>query len=75
MLSYLREYGDDMVCVALNFTPRPQTMSAGHRGQWKVLFSTHRSTYEHFISLHFTMYPYEATIIEKIGDLKSHPSR
>ncbi len=71
VLSYLRKSGDDIVCVALNFTSKPQLMNAGHRGQWKVLFSTHRTSREHFIELRLTLYPYEATIIEKIGELKT----
>lgn len=69
ILAYIREYKEETICVVLNFTKKPQTLNAGHRGQWKVLFSTHRTPNEHFVSLHFKLYPYEASIIEKIGIL------
>jgi len=69
IFTYLREHEKQILCVLLNFTKKQQTLNAGHRGQWKVLFSTHRSVYEHFAHLHVRLYPFEATIIEKIGDL------
>ncbi len=69
VFAYIREYEKKILCITLNFSNKPQTLSAGHRGQWKVLFSTHRSGYEHFTHLHFKLYPYEASIIEKIGEL------
>ena len=69
VLAYLREYEKQTLCITLNFSGKSQSLSAGMQGQWKVIFSTHRTVYEHFVSLHFKMYPYEASIIERIGDL------
>jgi alpha-glucosidase len=70
VISYLRKYENEEVFVVLNFTNKIHQISNGRSGQWKVLLSTHRSTFEHFAELSMTLYPYEATIIEKIGDLK-----
>jgi hypothetical protein len=69
VFAYMREYEKKILCIALNFTKNTQTLNAGHRGQWKILFSTHRTSYEHFTSLHFKLYPFEASLIEKIGEL------
>jgi alpha-glucosidase len=70
LLAYIREYEGSTCCVILNFTDGNQVLNAGNRGQWKTVVSTHRGANEHFIDLHFTVRPYEATVIEKIGDLK-----
>jgi alpha-glucosidase len=69
ILAYFREFGNETVCIALNFTKKSAVLNAGHKGQWKVVFSTHRTSQEHFSRLHFEMYPFEASIIEKIGEL------
>jgi alpha-glucosidase len=69
VFAYIREYENEMLCIVLNFAKKPQTLNAGMHGQWKVLFSTHRSSNEHFVSLHYKLYPFEASIIEKIGAL------
>jgi alpha-glucosidase len=70
VLAYLREYGRERICVVLNFTKKNREFSAGNPGQWKVVYSTHRSEYEHFVELRFQLYPFEASVIEKIGELK-----
>ncbi|MCX7679329.1 MAG: alpha-glucosidase [Spirochaetes bacterium] len=70
VLSYLRRFEDQTIFVVLNFTDRHQTIHNGRHGQWKVLLSTHRSPFEHFAELSMTLYPYEATMIEKIGELQ-----
>ncbi len=69
VLAYLRESGNETICIALNFTKKIVSLNAGHRAQWKVIFSTHSPDTEHFTRLHFKMYPFEATIIQKIGEL------
>ncbi|HOS40975.1 MAG TPA: hypothetical protein PLG31_14670 [Spirochaetota bacterium] len=38
---------------------------------WKVLLSTHRSRYEHFLELRMELAPYEATILEMIGGART----
>ncbi|MFH0976382.1 MAG: alpha-glucosidase [Spirochaetota bacterium] len=69
IFAYIREYKKETLCIALNFTRKSVSLNAGHKGQWKVVFSTHRSSREHFTHLHYKLYPFEATIIEKIGEL------
>ncbi len=70
VISYMRKYEDETLYVVLNFTDQRKRVNDGKQGQWKVLLSTHRSSFEHFAELSFELYPYEATMIEKIGELK-----
>ncbi|MBN2080099.1 MAG: alpha-glucosidase [Spirochaetes bacterium] len=69
VLAYYRTHGKETVFVALNFSDRPRRLHLRHRGQWKVLLSTHRFVNTHFTSLEFTLSPCEATVLKKIGDL------
>ncbi|TAL35482.1 MAG: alpha-glucosidase [Spirochaetes bacterium] len=70
IFAFTRTYREEKLCVVLNFTRGSTEFHAGKPGQWKVLFSTHRSSREHFTELRMRMYPYEGTILEKIGELK-----
>jgi alpha-glucosidase len=69
VLAYLRIYGDERFFIALNFSSREKRVHAEERGQWRVMFSTHRTRYEHFTSLNITLAPYEAMIVMRIGEL------
>jgi alpha-glucosidase len=69
VIAYFREYDNQKIFVVLNFTGKGKTIRGGHRGQWKVLLSTHRFTNEHMVNLNMRLHPYEATIIERIGGL------
>lgn len=70
VISYLRKHENETIYIVLNFTNKRKRVNDGKRGQWKVLLSTHRRSFEHFAELSFELYPYEATMIEKIGELK-----
>jgi alpha-glucosidase len=69
VLAYLRIYGDERFFIALNFSSKEKRVHAEERGQWRVMFSTHRTRYEHFTSLNITLAPYEAMIVMRIGEL------
>lgn len=69
VLGYLRVFGDEKFFIALNFSSKEKRVHAEERGQWRVMFSTHRTRYEHFTSLNLTIAPYEAMIVMRIGDL------
>lgn len=69
VLAYFRTYEKEIIFVALNFSAGSRKVRAGHRGQWRVILSTHRTKFEHFTELDFELLPNEATIIKKIGDL------
>lgn len=69
VIAYYRTAGTETVFVALNFTAKEKHFHIRDRGQWKVCVSTHRSSREHFTDLDITLRPYEATILERIGDL------
>jgi alpha-glucosidase len=69
VLAYFREHGDEKFFIALNFSGKEKYLGAGHSGQWRVMVSTHRTRYEHFVSLNFRLAPYEATVVMRIGDL------
>jgi len=55
--------------MLLNFNDHATHIHHHYEAQWKVLFSTHRSRFEHFADLRIDCYPFEATILQKIGDL------
>ena len=65
----LRKYYDENFFIALNFSSNVKKIHAGERGQWRVMFSTHRTPREHFASLTMTLSPYEATVVMRIGEL------
>jgi alpha-glucosidase len=69
VLGYYRKNGKETVFIALNFTDKNRRVHLHDRGQWKVLVSTHRFTDTHLTSLDFTLSPYEAIVLEKIGTL------
>jgi alpha-glucosidase len=70
VIAFMRELDKSCIFVVLNFLNKPRHVHVrGKKGQWKVLFSTHRSAREHFSRLDVKLYPYEATVLEKIGDL------
>lgn len=69
VLAYFRELGDEKFFIVLNFSAKEKNIHAGERGQWRVIFSTHRTVREHFTSLSITLAPYEATIVMRIGEL------
>lgn len=69
VLAYFRVYNSETIFISLNFSSKEKTIHGGESGQWKVLFSTHRTVFEHFTSLDMTLQPYEATILMKIGEL------
>jgi alpha-glucosidase len=69
VIAYFRTGGDGTVCVLLNFESRERQINLHQKGQWQVGLSTHRSEREHFTRIDLTLYPYEATILVKIGDL------
>jgi alpha-glucosidase len=70
VIAYFRENEQFRIFIVLNFLNKTRRMHIhGKKGQWKVLFSTHRSVREHFSRLEMTLYPYEATVLEQIGDL------
>ncbi len=71
-IGYYRRLDGETVFVALNFTDKSRRVHVHDRGQWIVLLSSHRSTNTHFTSLEFTLSPYEATILKKIGPLPRH---
>jgi glycosidase len=70
MLGYYRRHGVQTIFVVLNFTGKARRVHIHDRGQWKVLLSTHLSVNTHFTSLDFSLSPYEATVLEKIGELQ-----
>ncbi len=69
ILVYLRKNDYETLCIILNFTNSPTLLNYRYEAQWKVLYSTHRSRFEHFADLRIQCYPYEATILQKVGDL------
>ncbi|HPR36550.1 MAG TPA: alpha-glucosidase [Spirochaetota bacterium] len=68
-LGYFRRYEDELFFIILNFAGKERSVHAGERGQWRVMFSTHRTSREHFTSLTMTLAPYEATVLMRIGEL------
>ncbi len=70
ILAYIRRSDDETLCIILNFNHRSTLLHYHYEAQWKVLYSTHRSKFEHFADLRLQCYPYEATILKKIGDLE-----
>ncbi|HEY1405204.1 MAG TPA: alpha-glucosidase [Spirochaetota bacterium] len=69
VIGYYRTYKNDVIFVALNFSAKRRKVHIRDHAQWKVCGSTHRSSREHFTDLKFEMAPYEATVIERIGEL------
>jgi glycosidase len=62
-LGYFRRSDDELFFIILNFSGKERLIHAGERGQWRVMFSTHRTAREHFTSLTLTLAPYEATVL------------
>jgi alpha-glucosidase len=69
ILSYFREFRNEKIFVALNFTDREKHLNHRERAQWKVVLSTHNSKNKYFTDLDFKLSPYEATIVLRAGDL------
>jgi len=69
LLAYFRIHDNEKFFIVLNFSSGERKIRLGERGQWKVMFSTHRTGYEHFTSLDMTLAPYEATVVMRIGAL------
>jgi alpha-glucosidase len=69
VLGYYRRYKNEKIFIVLNFTAREKRIHIHDRGQWKVLASTHRFRNEHFTDLRLSIFPYEATVFEKFGEL------
>lgn len=69
IIAYTREYQDQKIFIALNFSDKQKKLSLKNRGQWRVISSTHKFVNEHFTDLDFGLMPYEATIVQRIGDL------
>jgi alpha-glucosidase len=69
IIAYYRNNDSESICVLLNFDDKEHRANLHKKGQWKVALSTHRSVYEHFSRIDVMMYPYEATVLVKIGDL------
>ncbi len=67
IIAYYRVFGEEVIFVALNFTGKIKNINIHNRAQWKNLLSTHKSLHTHYTNLKFSLDPYEATIIEKIG--------
>ncbi len=71
VIAYYRECGAEVACVVLNFSSRRRRISLHGRAHWKVLLSTHRPRYEHFLELRMELAPCEATILEMIGGART----
>ncbi len=69
VLAYFRTDENETFFIALNFTSKEKRIHAANPAQWRVMLSTHRTHFEHSTSLNFTLAPYEATVIMKIGEL------
>lgn len=69
ILAYFREYKKEKTFIALNFSGKEKRLHLHERAQWKVLLSTHRAVNRHFTDLNFSLSPYEATLVERIGPL------
>ncbi len=69
IFAYLCKTDQETLCIILNFNNNPTMLNHRYEAQWKVLYSTHRSKFEHFADLRMQCYPYEATILQKVGDL------
>jgi len=69
IIAYIRKADSETLCMLLNFNDHATHIHHHYEAQWKVLFSTHRSRFEHFADLRIDCYPFEATILQKIGDL------
>lgn len=69
VIAYYRDNGLESACIILNFDSKERRINLHKKGQWKVAQSTHRSVYEHFSRIDMCMYPYEATVLIKIGEL------
>lgn len=69
VLAYIRQTNQETVCIILNFNNHPVSIHYHLEAQWKVLFSTHRSKFEHFADIRLKCYPFEATILQKLGEL------
>jgi len=69
VLAYIRQTNQETLCIILNFNNHPSSIHYHLEAQWKVLFSTHRSKFEHFADIRLQCYPFEATILQKIGEL------
>jgi alpha-glucosidase len=68
--AYYRIHGKEKIFVALNFTGKRKKIYQRDRGQWSVLFSTHRHKRSFETDLSFQLMPYEASVFEFKGDLK-----
>jgi alpha-glucosidase len=69
VIAYYRSTDNEKVFVALNFTGKEKRIHIRDRAQWRVIHSTHRSSRVHFSDLEFVLFPYEAMVIGRIGDL------
>lgn len=69
VLAWFRAYGNEKFFIVLNFSSKEKKIKTGHRDQWRVMISSHRTRYEHFTSLDMVLAPYEATVVMRIGGL------
>jgi alpha-glucosidase len=67
VMGYYRIHGESVIFVILNFTGENRHVHVPHRGQWQVLFSTHRFIRHHITDLELRLSPFEATVLEKNG--------
>ncbi|MCP4136351.1 MAG: alpha-glucosidase [bacterium] len=74
LLGYYRVYEHkksfEKFFIILNFTAKNKKVRINDRAQWQVVHSTHRSPFTHFTTLHFSLSPYEAMVIKRIGSLR-----
>ncbi len=69
VISYLRAFSNRKICVVLNLSGGERKFRISDRGQWKVIFSTHKPNNRFFTDLHFQLAPYEATLVERVGEI------
>lgn len=72
VLSYYRfgAAGEDRILVFLNFSDRKINVHTQEKGNWKIIFSTHKPLLEEYISINFNIMPYEVSVFEEVRLVK-----
>jgi alpha-glucosidase len=67
ILTYLREYQESMLFIALNFSSRKKAIRMPGRSPWDVLFSTHPSSRDKIVIGKHDLAGYEAVVFEMVS--------
>lgn len=72
IFSYYRlgKSGEERIVVFLNFTAKKKKIHTQEKGNWKIIFSTHKPLQEEYISINFNIMPYEVSVFEEVRLVK-----